>query len=47
MVNDEGMFEDITPTTSIGDDKSTIEFLIHGSANEYLNLNDTILLIKL
>lgn len=47
VVIDEGMFEDITPTTSIGDDKSTIEFLIHGSANEYLDLNDTILYIKL
>ena len=38
---------DIPPQTSITESSSTIDFMIYGSENEYLDLNDTFLYISL
>ena len=37
---------DVVPTVSLSDVENRIEFLIHGSENEYLDLNDTFLYIQ-
>jgi hypothetical protein len=37
---------DISPTTSISEDATHIDFLISGSNNEYLDLNDTLLYVR-
>jgi hypothetical protein len=47
VVIKDGAFENFSPTTSLGDQKSTIEFLIHASETDYLDLNDTVLIVKL
>lgn len=38
---------DIPPQTSIAESHSTIDFMIYGSENEYLDLNDTFLYVAL
>lgn len=46
-VVDFGVFQDIYPTTTIdGLQTSVVEFVIQGSQNEYLDLNDTLLSMK-
>ena len=45
VVVEQGIFCDINPVSGV--DGPTIEFIINGSHNEYLDLNDTILYLKL
>ena len=45
VVVEQGVFVDINPITGVDD--STIEFVINGSQNEYIDLNDTLLYLKL
>ena len=45
IVIDHGIFCDINPVSGV--DGPTIEFVINGSHNEYLDMNDTILYLKL
>jgi len=40
-------FVDITPSTSITESANKLEFIIHGSESDYLDLNDTMLYLKL
>ena len=46
MVIESAIFHDVHPSTSLASNSTSIEFLIHGSLNEYLDLNDTLLYIK-
>jgi hypothetical protein len=45
VVVEQGIFCDINPVSGV--DGPTIEFIINGSHNEYLDLNDIILYFKL
>jgi len=46
VVIESAIFHDVHPSTSLASNSTSIEFLIHGSLNEYLDLNDTPLYIK-
>jgi hypothetical protein len=47
-VIESAIFSDVYPSTSIdGKDCNTVEFVINGSQNEYIDLNDTLLYVKL
>jgi len=43
VVAESGIFQDVYPTNSLDSATSLIEFKIHGSDSEYLDLNDTLL----
>jgi len=47
VVIESAIFQDIYPSTALSADLSAIDFLIQGSQNEYLDLNDTILSLRL
>lgn len=47
IVVESGRFIDIQPQSSLSESGTCIEFVIHGSDTEYLDLNDTLLYIKL
>ena len=44
---DSAVFSDINPSTAIGENATTIDFLINGSESDYLDLNDTLLYLRL
>jgi hypothetical protein len=46
LVVESASFVDISPTTSILDESSKIDFVIYGSEREYLDLNDTFLYVR-
>ena len=46
LVVEAASFVDITPTTSLIDESSKIDFVIYGSEREYLDLNDTFLYVR-
>ena len=46
-VVDSGSFEDIFPINSISNSHTDIEFLVTGSSSEYLDLNDSLLMMEL
>lgn len=45
-VIESGIFQDIHPTTALDSKSPVIEFVIQGSQNEYLDLNDVLLSLK-
>ena len=47
VVVDSANFVDINPTTSLSENANTIEFCINSSETEYLDLNDTLLYLRL
>lgn len=47
IVAESAAIVDINPTTALTEDASTIEFHINGSETEYLDLNDTLLYLRL
>jgi len=46
VVVESASFVDVYPVNSIGTNDTKIEFIIHGSESEYLDLNDTLLYVK-
>lgn len=46
-VIENGIFQDIHPSTAVDANTTVIEFMIQGSQNEYLDLNDTLLSMRL
>ena len=46
IVIDAASFVDVNPQTSLSENASTIEFVINGSEAEYLDLNDTLLYLR-
>ena len=47
VVVEAASFIDINPTTSLSENANTIEFCINGSESEYLDMNDTVLYLRL
>jgi len=47
LVVDSAVFSDIYPSTGLESSSTTIEFVVQGSPNEYLDLNDTLLYLQL
>ena len=47
IVVDSASFVDVNPQTSLSENASTIEFVINASETEYLDLNDTLLYLRL
>lgn len=46
VVVESAFFHDVSPLTSISDQSSKLDFIIHGSEGHYLDLNDTLLYIQ-
>ena len=47
IVIEDANFVDINPQTSLSESANTIEFYINGSETEYLDMNDTLLYLRL
>ena len=47
VVIESASFVDINPQTSLSENANTIEFYINGSETEYLDMNDTLLYLRL
>ena len=47
VVIESASFVDINPQTSLSENANTIEFYINGSESEYLDMNDTLLYLRL
>ena len=46
-VVDSAIFMDVNPTTSLSESSGTIDFVINGSGTDYLDLNDSLLYVRL
>ena len=47
IVIESASFVDVNPQTSLSENANTIEFYINGSETEYLDMNDTVLYLRL
>ena len=47
VVVSSGIFTDVNPSTSLSENSNTVDFIINASETEYLDLNDTLLYLRL